>query len=80
MTLLEIPTEEFPLNHARYNYIMDELRSAARAFEQLHWLGWPHGKEIDTRLMKIHADLYDTWNLIQETERQLAASIAVKQQ
>jgi len=80
MNPLEIPTEEFPLNHSRYIYLMDELRSAARAFEQLHWLGWRHGKEIDTRLMKIHADLNDTWNLIQETERQLAASIAVKQQ
>lgn len=78
MTLLEIPTEEFPLNHARYNYIMDELRSAARGFEQLHWLGWPNGKELDSRLMKIHADLNAVWGLIQETERQLAASIAVK--
>lgn len=80
MNLLEIPFEEFPLNHTRYNYIMDELRSAARGFEQLHWLGWPHGKEINTRLMKVYADLNEAWNLIQETERQLAASIAVKQQ
>lgn len=80
MNLLEITTEEFPFNYTRYNYIMDELRSAARGFEQLHWLGWPHGKEIDTRLMKVYADLNDAWNLIQETERQLAASIAVKQQ
>ena len=80
MNPLEIPTEEFPLNHSRYIYLMDELRSAARGFEQLHWLGWPHGKEIDARLMKIHADLNAVWKLIQETERQLAASIAVKQQ
>jgi len=78
MNLLEIPTEEFPLNHARYNYIMDELRSAARGFEQLHWLGWPKGKELDSRLMKIHADLNAVWGLIQETERQLAASVASK--
>jgi hypothetical protein len=44
----------------------------------LHWLGWPNGKELDARLMKIHADLYDTWNLIQETERQLAAGVTSK--
>ncbi|QVQ36030.1 hypothetical protein KHQ08_12665 [Pseudochrobactrum algeriensis] len=78
MNLLEIPFEEFPLNHTRYNYIMDELRSAARGFEQLHWLGWSNGKELDSRLMKIHADLNAVWKLIQETERQLAASIASK--
>lgn len=79
MNPLEIRTEEFPLNHSRYIYLMNELRSAARGFEQLHWLGWPHGKEIDACLMKIHADLNAVWGLIQETERQLAASIAVKQ-
>lgn len=78
MNLLEIPFEEFPLNHSRYIYLMDELRSAARGFEQLHWLGWPHGKEIDRLLMKVYADLNEAWNLIQETERQLAASVASK--
>lgn len=76
MNLLAIPTEEFPLNHARYMYLMDELRTAASGFEQLHWLGWPNGKELDSRLMKIHADLNQVWNLIQETERQLAASVS----
>ncbi|MDH7784162.1 hypothetical protein QBD01_000162 [Ochrobactrum sp. 19YEA23] len=79
MNVLEIPTKEFPLNHARYTYMMDELRSAARGFEQLYWLGWPNGKELDSRLMKIHADLHQVWHLIQETERQLAASVALKQ-
>ncbi|MFS2325029.1 hypothetical protein U2P60_06370 [Brucella sp. H1_1004] len=78
MNLLEIPTEEFPLNHARYMYLMDELRTAARGFEQLHWLGWPNGKKLDARLMKIHAELGQVWELIQETESQLAASVASK--
>lgn len=78
MNLLEIPTEEFPLNHARYTYIMDELRSAARGFEQLQQHGWPNGKELDSKLMKIHADLNQVWDLIQETERQLAASVESK--
>lgn len=78
MNLLEIPTEQFPLSHLRYNYLMDELRTAARGFEQLHWMGWPNGKELDARLMKIHADLNQVWNLIHETERELAASVALK--
>ncbi|PQA72318.1 hypothetical protein [Brucella oryzae] len=78
MNVLEIPTEEFPLNHARYTYMMDELRSAARGFEQLQQHGWPNGKELDSKLMKIHADLNQVWNLIQETERQLATSVASK--
>lgn len=78
MNLLEIPTDQFPLNHARYTYIMDELRSAARGFEQLQQHGWPNGKELDSKLMKIHADLNQVWDLIQETERQLAASVESK--
>lgn len=78
MNVLEIATEEFPLNHARYTFMMDELRSAARGFEQLHWLGWLNGKELDSRLMKIHADLNEVWNLVQDTERQLAASVVSK--
>lgn len=78
MNLLEIPTEEFPLNHARYTYMMDELRAAARGFEQLQQHGWPNGKELDSKLMKIRADLQDVWELIQETERQLVASVALK--
>ncbi len=78
MNLLEIPTEEFPLNHARYTYMMDELRSAARGFEQLQQRGWPNGRELDSRLMKIRADLQSVWELVQETERQLATSAAAK--
>lgn len=78
MNLLEIPTEQFPLNHARYNHIMDELRSAARGFEELQQHGWPNGKELDARLMQIRADLQSVWELVLETERQLAASVAPK--
>ncbi len=78
MNLLEIPTEQFPLNHARYNHIMDELRSAARGFEQLQQHGWPNGTELDARLMQIRADLQEVWELIQQTERELTASVASK--
>lgn len=78
MNLLEIPTEEFPLNHARYTYMMDELRSAARGFEQLQLHGWPNGKELDSKLMRIRADLQSVWEVVLETERQLAASVAPK--
>ncbi|MBA8820899.1 hypothetical protein BRY73_22470 [Ochrobactrum sp. P6BS-III] len=78
MNLLEIPTEQFPLNHARYNHLMDELRSAARGFERLQQRGWTNGKELDARLMQIRADLQSVWELVQETERQLAASVAPK--
>lgn len=78
MNLLEIPTEEFPLNHARYTYMMDELRSAARGFEQLQQRGWPNGKELDSKLMKIRADLQSVWELVQQTERELTASVASK--
>lgn len=78
MNLLEIPTEQFPLNHARYNHLMDELHSAARGFEQLQQRGWPNGKELDSKLMQIRADLQEVWELVQETERQLAASVVSK--
>ncbi|KAB2681414.1 hypothetical protein [Brucella tritici] len=78
MNLLEIPTDQFPLNHARYNHLMDELRSAARGFEQLQQRGWPNGRELDSRLMQIRADLQAVWELVQETERQLAASVGSK--
>lgn len=79
MNLLEIPTEQFPLNYQRYNYIMNEIQAAASGFEYLNRMGWPNGKELDSKLMSIHAQLNDVWNLIQETERQLAASVASKQ-
>lgn len=78
MNLLEIPTEEFPLNHSRYNNLMDELRSAARGFERLQQRGWPNGRELDSKLMQIRADLQEVWELVLETERQLAASVASK--
>lgn len=64
MSLLDIPTEQFPLNYQRYNYIMDEIRDAARGFEYLAHLGWPKGMELDSRLMKIHAELNAVWNLV----------------
>lgn len=78
MNLLEIPTEQFPLNYQRYNHIMGEIRDAARGFEYLNRMGWPNGKELDSKLMSIHAQLNDVWNLVQETERQLAASVSSK--
>ncbi|KAB2698682.1 hypothetical protein F9K79_12510 [Ochrobactrum sp. Kaboul] len=78
MNLLEIPTEQFPLNHARYNHIMDELHSAARGFEELQQRGWPNDKELDARLMQIRTDLQSVWELVLETERQLVASVASK--
>lgn len=76
--ITRIPTEEFPLNWARYNRLMNELRDAARGFEQLGTMGWPGGKDIDRRLMAIWSDLSDVWETIQETERQMRAGIVSK--
>lgn len=78
MNLLDIPTDQFPLNHARYNHLMDELHAAARGFEQLQQRGWPNGRELDSKLMQIRADLQSVWELVLETERQLAASVVLK--
>lgn len=78
MNLFEIPTEPFPLNHARYLFLMDELRSAPRGFELLQRRGWLNGKELDARLMQIRTDLQEVWEPVQDTERQLVASVASK--
>lgn len=69
--ITKIPTEEFPLNYYRYNHLMDELRDAARGFARLGEMGWPGGKDLDRRLMKIWGDLHVVWGIIQETERRL---------
>lgn len=71
MDITKIPVEEFPLNYYRYNHLMDELRDAARGFARLDEMGWPGGKDLDRRLMKIWADLHDVWEIIQATERRL---------
>lgn len=74
--LINMPTEEFPLNWEKYHRLMDEIQDAARGFVDLGYRGWPRGKEIDSRLMNIHHSLWQVWNLIQETERELLARAA----
>lgn len=69
--LINMPTEDFPLNWKKYSRLMDEIQNAARGFVDLDDLGWPRGKEIDSRLMDIHHALWQVWNLVQETEREL---------
>lgn len=78
MNLLEIPTEQFPLNHACYMFLMHELRSVPRGFTLLQQRGWSNGKELDARLVQIRNDLQEVWELVQDTERQLVASLASK--
>ena len=79
MKLMDILTEEFPLNHVGYNYIMDELCLAAYGIVLLHLLVCLHGTKINTCFMKARADFNQIWNLFQKTERQFAASIVVEQ-
>ncbi|MGH6763747.1 MAG: hypothetical protein ACRECW_19410 [Phyllobacterium sp.] len=67
--IMNIPTEQFPLNWHRYNHLMDELRDAARGFAWLDERGWPGGKDLDKRLMAIWSDLHGVWETIQATER-----------
>jgi hypothetical protein len=57
---------------------MDEIQNAARGFVDLDYRGWPRGREIDARLMRVHHALWEAWNLIQETERELRAREAAK--
>lgn len=71
--LINMPTEEFPLNWKKYSRLMDEIQVSARGFVDLDRLGWPRGEEIESRLMDIHHALWQVWNLIQETERELVA-------
>lgn len=59
--ITNIPTAEFPLNHERYNRLMDEIRDAARGFERLGVMGWPGGADLDKRLMAIWSDLGGVW-------------------
>ncbi|WP_457582380.1 hypothetical protein [Ensifer canadensis] len=76
--ITNIQTAEFPLNFERYNHLMDEIRDAARGFERLGVMGWPGGKDLDRRLMKIRADLLGVWETIQETERAMRSSTIPK--
>ena len=76
--LLDIPTEEFPLNWNRYSRLMDEIQDAARGFAELGDKGWPRGREIDGLLMKTHHSLWEAWNVIAASERELRAREAVK--
>lgn len=71
--IMNIPTEQFPLNWYRYNHLMDEIRDAARGFERLGRHGWPGGDDLDRRLMRIWADLSSVWETIQDTERAMRA-------
>lgn len=69
--LINMPTEDFPLNLQTYSRLMGEIREAARGFEQLHDHGWPAGNQISSSLMDVYDALWISWNLIQETEREL---------
>lgn len=69
MKLTDIPFEEYPLNADRYNYLMNELRDAARGFAELGSRGLPCGLEIDRQLMEVWQDLGAIWARIQAEER-----------
>lgn len=69
MKLTDIPFEQYPLNADRYNYLMNELRDAARGFAELGNRGLPCGREIDRQLMGIWEDLGAVWARIQAEER-----------
>jgi hypothetical protein len=76
--LINMSTEQFPLNWDRYNRLMNEIQTAAYGFVDLDDLGWPRGREIDAQLMRAHHALWEAWNLIQETECELRAREAAK--
>lgn len=69
--LLSIPAENFPLHWDRYSRLMDEIQEAARGFAELGDRGWPRGREIDGMLMKLHHDLWEVWNVVTSSEREL---------
>lgn len=71
--LINMPTEEFPLNLKKYKRLMREIQDSARGFADLNDLGWPGGNLIESRLLDIHQALWQVWDLIQETERLLVA-------
>lgn len=80
MNVPEILTEQFPLNHVRYNHVMDELRVAERGFEELHWRGWLNDPELDDRLMKIRKELGKIWEPIQKSKRQSTTNAESKRE
>lgn len=67
--LTDTPFDEYPLNADRYNYLMNELRDAARGFAELGNRGLPCGLEIDRRLMEVWESLGAVWARIQAEER-----------